>query len=661
MQLVRKSLLSLLVLLLALFVPLGTWAAVPSRGDDGEGQRLKGIVRALPETGLVGAWTIGPETVQVNAATRFEDGTPTLGSCVEVEFTVANGQKIALKVSLDDDCAAAPELQEVHASIESLPEGLVGTWRIGGQNYTATEATRFQQRDGAFAVGTCVEVAYVVRGESRLAISIKTDDSSMCNPGSATRETKGIILSLPAGDRLGTWKLLGPGAQQNDYVVNAQTRLVTDDGDFAVGVCVEVTFTVSGTTSTALSISTESLSDCRGSLPPDDRPGLARERGLIEARPTEGLFGTWRIGGKDYTARERPIATLFDRDYGDLTIGQCAEVAYVLESGNRIAARIASKPAYACRPATEENVIFGLIRSLPSGTNQQGTWVVGGLPFQVNAQTKLEGGPFQVGQLVRVSFTRAADGTLTATKIEGRRAIGNVRVGKSYGRLASLPSTPDRIGTWKIGDNDYSVTSRTRQRPEAGPFQTNACVEVHFMLENGTRTALRVATTEADDCERTPDDRPLNRSFGFVAQLPASGFVGTWTVGGNNFEVRADTEIEQERGAIGVGSFVAVSYVMRDGVKVAVKIRNLVPPGGGDDNNRGVLRNGPTTAATGDRTWTINGQAYVVNDATFIDETAGPVSDGRIVTVNAYTDGSGRRVATSVSGIGSIFLPVVTR
>jgi len=42
--------------------------------------------------------------------------------------------------------------------VESMPEGLHGTWMIGGQKVTTNPQTRFDQEDGPLMVGGCAKV-----------------------------------------------------------------------------------------------------------------------------------------------------------------------------------------------------------------------------------------------------------------------------------------------------------------------------------------------------------------------------------------------------------------------------------------------------------------------------------------------------------------------
>ena len=52
----------------------------------------------------------------------------------------------------------APDRHRFYGFVESRPEGLHGTWVIGGRQITTQPQTEFDQEEGLLQVGACVKV-----------------------------------------------------------------------------------------------------------------------------------------------------------------------------------------------------------------------------------------------------------------------------------------------------------------------------------------------------------------------------------------------------------------------------------------------------------------------------------------------------------------------
>lgn len=48
--------------------------------------------------------------------------------------------------------------EDFYGVVESRPDGIMGTWVIGGKSVEATEITQLDEDYGPITVGTCVEV-----------------------------------------------------------------------------------------------------------------------------------------------------------------------------------------------------------------------------------------------------------------------------------------------------------------------------------------------------------------------------------------------------------------------------------------------------------------------------------------------------------------------
>jgi hypothetical protein len=624
--------------------------------------RVIGILQSKPTTGTVGLWLIGNITVTANAETEFPHGSPELGACVRADYRVSGGVKMAEEIRRSDDCSRDgddDDDDETKGIVQSFPANLIGVWQIGGKSYTATEATQFEQRDGRpFQAGACVEVKYLV--DSSVALRIKTDDDCDGQGGEErlVAIAYGKLVSFPA-ELIGTWTIA-----TYTYEVSTTTELERRHGDFFVGACVKVKYNPTSDTGLAYEIETESPNDC-GEHNEMLTPTL-KAYGVITDMPEDGMFGTWFIGGKAYQAISG--TTSFKQEHGVLALGKCAEVKYYKQGEDRIAVRIESEGDDDCgregdrdgdRPRRHE--IYGVVVELPDTPDLTGTWLIGERAFTVTAQTLLSNGPFTVGLFVEVHYTRTVDGGYLAIRIEGKNRVDDDdrKHGKAYGRIESRPVSPTVQGNWVIASITYSVTNSTRL---FGSLNISDCVQVHYRTDDsGLRTARKI---KFDERCRVDAGHPVNKAHGFVTRMPANGFVGTWEIGGVLYEAAASTRFSETHGALAVGAYVEVEFSIFRGVKTAREISTQVPPDTGAIDDKGKLTvNGAGLGPEATPTWTINGQTYLIVDATLLDDTLGALSNGQTVRVNAYVNGAGQRVATLVAaeGASKVYLPVMYR
>jgi hypothetical protein len=390
----------------------------------------------------------------------------------------------------------------------------------------------------------------------------------------------------------------------------------------------------------------------------------------------------------------REGVTEFEEEWGEFGVGRCVKVEYRLEGTTRVAQEIETRPAYRC-PAQPRGVFFGTIVYLPDTEGRVGTWVIGGLTVLVDEETTFERGPFRVGRMVEVRFTVDSDGTLIATRIIGRGPVDDDddrhdrRTYNSFGIIDDLPAGSSLRGTWVINGQRYQVTEDTRLRARRGAFEEGVCVKVSYRRvtddddddddgivvladddderRRGVRLAIRIQTMNAEVCERRENNERRGRAYAFVEEQPGNGYSGTWVIGNEEYRVTSRTIIREDRGALGIGSYVRVDFILlNDGTREAREIRTLVPPGGGDHDRTGRMRipnygDGAQLSGT-DELWYIDDQAYVINEATLLDETAGELLDGSAVTINAYTDEGGMLIATvirSAENLYPVYLPML--
>ncbi len=160
-----------------------------------------GVLQSFPAS-LIGEWNIGGLIYVADAATEFkqEGGPFAVGTTVKVHFsTDAAGVNRAREIETkfandgggsDDDGNGTYEGAEGHAYgiADSVPDGLVGAWSIGGVSYTATASTKFEQSDGPLANGARVKVEYYLgAGGERIAKKIEStnDDGGAAVPSNS--------------------------------------------------------------------------------------------------------------------------------------------------------------------------------------------------------------------------------------------------------------------------------------------------------------------------------------------------------------------------------------------------------------------------------------------------------------------------------------------
>lgn len=509
----------------------------------------------------------------------------------------------------------------------------------------------------------------------------------------------GRVNSMPTGTLIGTWVVQGVS-----FVTTSSTDFQQDKGAFAVGGCVEVEYTGAVQPFAATQIASKNSDDCNlsgtptGTATPDGTstpvtpgatPSPENEQeayGQVTSKPTSGLVGTWVIGGVTYNA---PASAEFKQRSGPLVVGACAKVHYAGAATPFTVREIESRPASDCGGAVptpgatpgatpvsgSEGELYGVLQSFPTGL--VGNWNIGGMTFVANASTefKQERGSFTVGATVKVHFTVDSSGANIAREIETKFANddngsdddGNGSFegaeGHAYGQIESFPAT--LTGAWRIGGIDYTATASTRFAQNDGTFAVGQQVKVEYYLgADGSRTARKIESTNDNGGATAPTRFKL---FGFVKQMPASGFVGQWVVDNITFVATTSSQFKAENGLLGLGAYVAVEYFVQDGVNQVHEIETHIPPGAGPQTTVGRIddKGGALTAAARQATtWNIGGVTYTITPATDLNDVQGTLEVGKTALVNSYTAADGTLVATQVRGItlvAAVYMPLVRR
>lgn len=620
----------------------------------------RGLVNSFPE-GLEGEWTIAGVSYSADANTVF-DGDLGAGVCVEIKFGETTTIATQIKERSDSDCEVTRR-----GLIDSRPPGdVIGPWIIDGVTVSADATTTFDGEDSEFAVNYCVDATYLNDGDGNPAIELKSRSRSDCED---VLETTGVIRTVPGGF-IGNWDINGV-----TYVADDNTQLKQDKGEFASGVCAEVTY--GAATSVATHIETRDSTDCE-----------TKFQALIEIRPADEITGTWTIGGVEMAVN---ADTVFDGDEGDFATGYCVEATYFADGLTNPAiklkdrsrgdcedvlterARIASFPVglegtwvigaetyiadsntdfrtdrgeYATGVCVEvrygatstiatkietrdttdcvgpEQKVVDLVVSRPAGT--EGPWTVGSVVAEASAETSLDtSDPSLLGVGYCVEMTYADDaGSDVALKIKAKDRQDCEAIIKTSGRIDALPS--GLPSTWGIGGMTYIVDENTEQKDDKGPFELGTCVEVTYGAE--TTIATKVESRDTTDCMG-----PEIKLVDFVVDRPNGTQLGTWQIGDVSAEVEENTDIAGDDEDLGIGACVELKYREDGMVNIAFRIEDKNRSDCEEiDETRGRIDSFPTDLIG---LWVVDGEAYQTNADTEFKQDKGDFASNACVQV----------------------------
>ena len=684
-----------------------------------EGANWLGRVEVMPAAGGSGAWTIGGRLFTATNATIFraEKGGFAVGVCVEVAYNGPTAPFLAVKMVTknNDDCKSSatptvtgtpsetetPEAsttpqageQETQGRVNRLPLGLIGEWIIGGVAYRTNVNTEFNFEKGPVVIGSCVKLHVVNANRPFLITELETTASSDCSgvaptvptaPSTGTAKVAALIDAMPERGLMGLWTIGGI-----QYQVSPGARLRQEGGPLGVGACVEVEYVVDTTPRQVRKLETEHGDDCGEATPvatpslvptapPIGTPGAEFELyGRVENMP-ENLIGNWVVDGVTYVTTS---ATEFKQERGAFAVGRCVKIHGVSTTTPATITELENARGFHCAHQHDdefqgEGVLFGKIQSLPTD-GLLGEWNIGGMTFIVTDTTKLkqEHGAFAVDVTVKVHFVVDANGNNYAREIEAKFADDDDghdhdgdgtfegAEGHAFGTLENVPT--DLIGVWTISGITYTVTADTRFVEPKSTFTVGAKVRVkYYTTAAGERLVRMLKTTKENS---GADDASHSTLFAFVDRMPPSGFAGTWVVDHIAFVATPQTQFTEENGTLGVGAYVKVEYLIRDGRNVIYELETQVPPGAGDDSNIGAVEStgdGLNAASANGTTWVIGGKSYTVTPATDINDLQSALTVGSTALVNSYTAADGSQVATQIVGVtlnNRLYLPTVNR
>lgn len=664
----------LAVLVLASIVMVLVVTRAPATQADG--LEWTGILTGRP-AGLTGTWVIGGMSFEADSSTEFqqERGPLDVGVCAMARYYTSSGANVAIRISsleaykCETGGGGWGEHRVVVTYVNQLPAGFPGTmtgdWVIGGVTYTAVATTTFNDDDGPFAVGSCVQVEYV-SDSNRVIHELETQHAYECasaaGGGVPHTEIYGVLEQFPP-ELVGAWMVGGI-----EYTATASTHFEQEHGPFFVGGCVQVKYDAGRM---AVEIGTAEARQCG-----ETEPAESTFYGVIGDIPA-GNLGIWTIGGNSFVVTD---TTQLKPDHGPLAVGVCVKVEYVLSGADKIANEISSEDAWKCTNGTFTNEALGTINSFPAGL--YGTWVVtrsGGFTdtFEADVSTefKQEHGSFAPGVCVKVKYY-VQTGVNRAVEIETQEA-DDCHAGvppalpgasKVIGAIDQLPPGTPPIGLWIIGGVPFSATAATEF--EDGPFAVSDCVKAKYAVISDTNLLRNVEKEDASRC--VISSTTVFRSWGIVEAFPAD-LLGVWQVSGISYTTNISTEFEQKHGFFAVGAFVEVKYIVSGTDRIALSIETHVAPGAGRDVVLGVLEAHDSNDDWSP--WRVNGITYTADSAIEVDTSSparaaslrsaatsgsGPVV-GQLVLLNTYRGSDGVLYVTLVRRPYQLFLPVTIR
>lgn len=399
-------------------------------GDNGggdDGQRYARI-EAMPQSGLIGAWTLGGSAFTTDANTYFEQehGGYTIGACVEIEHAAGSALLTKLATEHDYKCSGSggsggnvnPQ-GELYGVIDSFPTGLIGQWVIGGVSLTADSTTQFKQEHGViFAQGVMAEAKFYtdangVNHATKIETKYGTDQGGHDDDGNGSYEgyeghAYGVIDAMPAGGTTGVWTIGG-----FNYTADAATRFEQEHGQFAVGVNVKVKYYLDASNN-RIALKIESTNENGGVT----SPSHFKVYGFVQSMPINSFNGQWVINGMTFNGDQN---SRFVEDHGLLAVGAYVEVEYSTTGGVNYIHKLETQVP----PGAGANLDLGDIESTGNlqavALTANTTWVIGGKSFVVMPATDLNdlSGALAVGSTALVDSYTDASGNAVATQIRG--------------------------------------------------------------------------------------------------------------------------------------------------------------------------------------------------------------------------------------------------
>ena len=465
-----------------------------------EGEQVYGKIESFPDQ-LIGEWIVDGISYTADEATEFNEyhGPFVVGACVGIVYTNDDpgGGNQALKITTEYDykCGSQHDpLSEASGVVITFPVDLVGEWVVGSTIYTATANTRFEQEEGPFFVGGCVEVKYV--SDTREAVEIATTESEECD-GEGEEHFNGLIEVVPeayTSTITSTWVISGL-----EFISTPETEFNTEHGPLVVGACAKVEYRVVGGQNMAEEIGSEWAYHCLGSI------AFNQIYGSVVSFPPE-LYGTWVISPTNDTTFlfMTDPSTHFKDQHRGINIGTCVKVKYYTLDGVNHAVEVKVKEGHQCEGIEIPSLskLVATIEMRPPTDTLTGTWTFAGVPFTATEATHFEehSGNLVVGDCVETKYDPAG-GAMLLHQLEGEEAQdcqagdGSERF-KLFGVVEMMPDGGVFTGTWEVSGVSLEAITTTVFEQDHGALAPGAFVAVKFTYDagSGIRTAAKIAT-----------------------------------------------------------------------------------------------------------------------------------------------------------------------
>jgi hypothetical protein len=226
-----------------------------------------------------------------------------------------------------------------------------------------------------------------------------------------------------------------------------------------------------------------------------------------------------------------------------------------------------------------EGHAYGIADSVPGGL--VGEWSIGGVGYMATTATRFEqtDGPLVTGVRVKVEYYLDGGGARVAKKIESTTETGGATAPgytKVFGFVNKMPAA-GLVGTWTIGNVDYTAGAGTIFKEEDAVLAVGAFVAVEYFVQNGVKVAHEIeAHVPPGAGPQTRLGRIDDKGGAGLAGTVAAAAAGTWVIGGVQYSVVPATSFNDKFGALGVGGTAVVnSYPSADGTLVATQIRGM--------------------------------------------------------------------------------------
>ena len=255
-------------------------------------------------------------------------------------------------------------------------------------------------------------------------------------------------------------------------------------------------------------------------------PAEIRIKGPIAAKPADpNGIGDWTIAGLTIVVTDK---TKISERGGPLDVDNWAEV-YALRDGEKlIATRMRGIEP---QPDVE---IFGAIEAF-SDTS----WTLSGIALAVNADTLIQGDP-AVGLLAHAAAPLQDDSLLLALRLK----VAITQPGGRHNPLefdGMVEKLPKRglVGEWMVSGKPVKVSASTAINQEQGLVAVGT--KVHVV---GWQIGDRIMAIQIVVLSSPAPSGQFVRFRGPIEELPASGLIGQWQVGGRTVKVTEETRIE---------------------------------------------------------------------------------------------------------------------